>query len=195
MVRRGLEKECRIPIESTSAWFVTHQSELGQLKMLVHTIITEGKVADSQGQIDRALDTYLDGLKFSYHAVRGGLGYDYLCGVSFKALFLKAIKDLVPKLTPEQSLRALHALDKLKLEQEPLKVIARRSKAWRRKTSGPGDLLNQLAAMVKTWSLNPELRNLMRASGTLEQQSNRLRTTLAHSAGASGEESPARRAD
>lgn len=176
--RQSSEKEFRVPVKTSREWLSTHMEEMAKLKKLIHSIVTEGKVAEARGQIDQALTIYLDGLKLSYRIVRGGIALDYLNGLSYRALVLRALETVNPELTRQQCQHVLLTLDNLEKEQESLNSITLRDRAWRRKTFGHG-ILPTLKAIIMTRSLYPELNPKTRAA--LEQRLTSVRKKLSAS--------------
>lgn len=162
-VRTGLQKELFVAVEASEEWLLAHSDEMAAVKVLVYALLTEGKVAEADGRNDKAVAIYLDALTLSYRVVQGGIRLDYLCGISYKALVLRALEEVAPKLTTEQCERVVLTLDRLEKEQEPVRSIAIRERAWRKKVFGL-KIRDTISAMVKTRSWYPELIPSSRAS-------------------------------
>ena len=175
-IGRSLQQELLVPVKNSREWMTSHVEDMAKIKRAVHSLITAAKVAEADGKSDEALQIYLDALTLSYRIVRGGLVFDYQNGLSYKALVLEAIEDAVPKMSSADSKRILLTLDRLENDQEPIRAIALRQRAWQRTVLGHR-LRSTVKTIVKTRTLYPEVSSL-KARGAFQQRLLSVRTKL-----------------
>lgn len=112
MVRLGLSRESRIPIVYSRAYFTQHLSELASLKRLAQLMIAEGKLAEKDGGIDDAVQSYL-GVALIHEKLRGGVVIDELVGIAVEHMGVGALRNLADQMTVIQRREVIEKLSNL----------------------------------------------------------------------------------
>jgi hypothetical protein len=133
LVRQGLSRECRVPIEYSESYLETHMPELSKMKALAQALKAEGKVAELDGRTADAARSYLNTIRLGHEIRRGGLLIDGLVGVACEAIGLSALRTLsntTNTMDAKQYQEAIQALEQIDARREPIATIFQQEKAF-----------------------------------------------------------------
>ena len=139
LAREGLQKECMVALNWSGdrAWFDNvHMKNLESLRALARAFAAEGRQADLDGQMDKAVQCGLEIIELANACGQGGLIVDRMVagGVHYTALF--SLHQHVKKLTKVDAMRLLKKLQISPLRPEPPEVILPREKVLFRSING-----------------------------------------------------------
>ena len=136
LLRLGLSRECRVPIEYSQAYAARLLPELSGFKGLVILLKAKGLVAEKENRPSDALKSYLDAMRFAHELARGGVQISSLVGLACEAITMNPLEQLRSDLSAVDCQHAARALEELSLKQEDFETILAREKAWGRRSAG-----------------------------------------------------------
>jgi len=98
LVRTGLKRDCRVPLEYSQSYLTTHITRLALLKRLAQTQAAEGNLAQMEHRYGDAARAYLDTIRLGHESTRGGVLIDSLVGIAIEALGSTPLQPLVSRL-------------------------------------------------------------------------------------------------
>ena len=134
LLRLGLSRDCRVPIEYSQDYVGSHLPELALLKQLGHTVIREGKLAEMERRYGDAARAYLDAIRLGQEVKRGGVLIDGLVGVAIESLGSTALQALVPNLHVIECREAIQTLEIIESKRESFAEILKHEKEWSRRS-------------------------------------------------------------
>jgi hypothetical protein len=134
-VRRGLAKQCQMPITYNPNFYRSWVPHLNGLRTLVGLLAAEGKLADHEGRTTDAVQNYLDAIRFGQELSRGGLVLEKFVGIACERAGLLGLVRQAPKLAAEESRKLSKALEEIDRKRELWEAILAREKTFRRRTS------------------------------------------------------------
>lgn len=136
LIRFGLNRECRLPIQFSQTYLSTHMNELQDMKSLAQLLARGGDAARQEGKKADALRYYLDALRLSQAIARGGFVIDVMVAQACQAIGLKGLRSLRGSLTAAEAGELIRKLEALDHESEPMARVFRREKAYFWKSYG-----------------------------------------------------------
>lgn len=122
LTRVGLSRESRVPIVFTSSYFSQHLPELALIKRLAQTLDVEGKVAEEEGRIDDAIQSYLNTARL-HEKIQGGVMIDALVGVAIETMGVGSLRKLAHRTTLAQRRELIEKLAHLYAHRDSLDEI------------------------------------------------------------------------
>jgi hypothetical protein len=146
LVRAGLGKECREPIEYSHEYEARFMTELPSFKEVAHMLCIEGNAALLGNQPDKAADIYLDGVRFSAQSCRGGVMISKLVGVACERIVQRPLSALLPQLSdPAECHKIASVLETVDQQEESASDVLDQERIWSRKVGG---LTGEIATLV-----------------------------------------------
>lgn len=136
LIRLGLSRECRVPVEYSQVYVARLLPELSGFKGLAILLKAEGLLAEKQNRPSDAVKSYLDAIRFAHELARGGVQISCLVGIACEAIGMNPLEQLRSNLSAEDCQHAARALEQISLKQEDFETILAREKAWGRRTAG-----------------------------------------------------------
>ena len=152
LLRVGLARDCRIPVDYSVDYFTRHQPEVISVRKLAWAVMAEGRLAELEQRTNDAARPYLDAIHLGQEAARGGLVFDHMTGVSCEKMSAEALEHIVPCLNAAQCRATIAELDSIAVKRETADEIIRSEQTWSRRTYG---LRAQLVLKVMSRSWNP----------------------------------------
>jgi hypothetical protein len=147
LVRRGIGKECGVPLRASSDWIREHGALLGPRQGLTHCLVARAEFARSDERMTDMFEAYVDAYRYAQQGFRRGLSIDYLCQVSAEARVLQSLTLAVGGLDPQRAGVMLELLERGKVELEEPGLVLRRTRNLARAISGPGATLRAWGRM------------------------------------------------
>jgi hypothetical protein len=152
MVRQGLGRECRVPIEYSTNYARSHYGYLGRLKLLAIALTAEGQLAEMEGRTNDALRIYLEVVRLGHQVGRGGYMSDQLVAIACQSIGTSALQLLIKGLDARQCRAAIQELTALEEKRETFGQYMQREKDWSYHTFG---LMKRIGVAIQTRSLDP----------------------------------------
>ena len=152
LLRAGLQKESRVPLQYTLMDTTNWANELPQFKSLAQALCAEARSELLAGNPDRAAEICLETVQFGVECSRGGVLIHRLVGVAIENIGFQALDPVLQQLDAENCRRVVKRLDDIWSSREPLSEVTANERAWSRMTAGIRD---HFAALVMTRSLRP----------------------------------------
>ena len=151
LVRAGLAKECRVPIEFSTNYFENHMPALASTRRLPFAMAAEGRLAELENRSGDAAQSYLETIRFSSESVRGGFLIDKLVGLAIEPIGLTPLEKLTTRLDANQCRKALADLERLQPGQESLQEVLENEDALARHAG----FMQKIASMLAYKSFSP----------------------------------------
>ena len=136
LIRAGINRECRVPLQFTENYLSTHMDELGGFKAAARLLGAEGAVAEADGRVKDAVQAYLDAIRFGQASSRGGLVIDVMVGAGIQAIGVKKLHGLRERLSSAECREIGKILDAIDRESETAALILKRERAYIRRVRG-----------------------------------------------------------
>jgi len=136
LVRLGLSKKCRVPVEFTMNYANRRLPELAALKQLAIALAAEGRLAKLEQRTNDALAASIDAVRLGHEACRGGLMIDKLVGVACEAIGLNLLESLAGGLAAKECHHATRALEQVDQQGESPEEVLRMERTWSRRSAG-----------------------------------------------------------
>jgi len=150
LLRRGLAKQCRIPLEfSTNYLFLR---SLGGVKKLVWLIRADGRLAELERRTNDAAKIYVEAIRYGQESCRGGVMIDRLVGIACETIGISALEKIRANLDAETCLVTLRQLREAERREEPVADVFRNEREWMRMNVS---LWQRLRTMIPVAGLNP----------------------------------------
>lgn len=173
MVRVGLSRECRKPVEYTRNYLQTFGKDLGIIRQLARLLAAEGLLEEEEERYRNAAMSYCDCVKLGVRSAKGGLVIDHLVGVSCRAIGIAGLEHVVGKLSAGDSRIVLNQLIESETDAatENVDAFIDRDLIFAKHTSR---LSERLRAMWESKSLSPERRGLANYPAKVHESRRRL---------------------
>jgi hypothetical protein len=107
-------------------------TSLGQMKMVAQALWAEGRLAELELRNQDAMRAYLDIVKFSHEATRGGPLIDALVKVACESYGIDRLQTLRTNLDASQCREAIRTLEGIEKTQETIAELFNNEKEWLR---------------------------------------------------------------
>lgn len=114
LVRLGLTRECRKPLEYSKEYLQQHWGERSDIARLAQLISAEGRLAELEARYGDAARIHLDNLRLGELSARGGMILEKIVGVAIERIGMFGIERVADHLSnteAKESLSRLKALD------------------------------------------------------------------------------------
>jgi hypothetical protein len=156
LLRAGLSKECRIPINFSAEYYVeTNQIIALECKALQMVLDADGRLAEMQHRTEDAEISYLDAVRFGQESSRGGFKINLAVGGHGETTSLARLRELLNCLNATQCRDAIKTLSALDRKREPVADVLARDKKWWHNHASLGDQFKYIPVLAKDPSLNP----------------------------------------
>ncbi len=145
-LRLALTRESQVPVEYTEAYMTNHVARLGHIKNLARALCAEGELAETQNRTNDAATAYIDVVRISHEATRGGLLIDSMVGVAMEAVGLRQLASFAPKLSAAQCRETVKNLEAVQEKRESLEEVIGRERQCSRKVGGWRYLMVRMVA-------------------------------------------------
>jgi hypothetical protein len=123
LLRSGLARECRVPIDFSSNYFSLHGPELSSNKSLGRILAAEGRLAELENHFGDAARSYVEAIRFGQESARGGFLIDKLVGIALESIGLTPLEKLSQSLDAKQCRQTIQALETIEAKEEPLQEV------------------------------------------------------------------------
>ena len=136
LVRLGLSRECREPVEYSTNYTVQLLPELGSLKQLIFLLLAEGRLAELNGSTNDAAAIYLEGVRFGEELGHGGLVISGLVSVACESGAMSRLQRLTNCVTAVKCREISEVLETIDDREEPIADTLAQERLWSWKTFG-----------------------------------------------------------
>jgi hypothetical protein len=136
LVRLGLSRECREPVEYSTNYTTKLLPELGSFKQVVFLLCAEGRLAEMDGRTNDAAGIYLDGIRFGAELGRGGVLISELVSIACENAAMSRLQRLTDWVSAAKCREVASVLQTLDDREEPIADAIEQEKRWSRKTFG-----------------------------------------------------------
>jgi hypothetical protein len=136
LVRLGLTRKCREPVEYSTNYNTKLMSDLASFKRLAYLCAAGGRLEELNGHPDDAADTYLDGIRFSQELSRGGFITSILVCIADERIETTPLQWLPNSLNAAKCREVAAALESIDAGEEPLSNAIEQERVWHRKMYG-----------------------------------------------------------
>ncbi len=153
LLRLGLTRDCRTPIEYTMDFYRQHATELGDLRRLAQLVSAEGRLAEAEARHLHAALSHFDNVKYGRVSAQGGLVIEKLVGIAIESMGILGIERVAGKLSADEARTVLgKMIERDKVPDDPDEFIAR-DRIFSKQTS---TLAERLRAMWEYKTLRPD---------------------------------------
>jgi hypothetical protein len=145
LVKRGLKKECAVPVGYSNDWMKMRIPEMKGFKALSSILNAEARLIANTNAVAGAR-AYVESLRFAAAVGRGGLIIDHLIGLSFQHAPAKKLKELKDQLSEAEAREIFDAVEKIYRNRQSAKEVVARDIQWARMA---GDWRSQVAILVR----------------------------------------------
>ena len=121
--RRGLARECRVPLEFSDQYLGRHITELGRIKEIARLVIAEAAVARAHGRSQEATTMALEVVRYGHQLARGGVLIDDLIGAATTVIGVNDLRANMDRMDAQTAKRAAGELLELDAGREPFAAI------------------------------------------------------------------------
>jgi hypothetical protein len=100
--REALQIECMVPIEYTSAYQRRVVDDVAPLKNVARLLWADARLAELDGNSEKAAEKYAEVIQFSQKTSNGGLLIHLQSGIAYERLGWQALLKLAPSLSTDQ---------------------------------------------------------------------------------------------
>ncbi|MBI3852632.1 MAG: hypothetical protein HY298_20435 [Verrucomicrobia bacterium] len=118
LVRIGLTKECRVPIEYSVNYLWSHAPERAAIRHLAFTLLADGELAEMEGRNSEAARAYLQCVQLGQETSRGGVWTDKLVGIACEAFGSTPLQNLLTNLTARECRDVIQSLETIEKHRE-----------------------------------------------------------------------------
>jgi len=136
LMRTGLSRECRVPIENSPDFMARHLPQLSIMKRLALALAAEGKLAEVDGDTNRAVRCYVDAIRLGHEAGRDGLLIDAMVGRACEAIGVAPLEKAVGALNADNCRRVIQELQAIEARRQPAEETLRIERKWSHETFG-----------------------------------------------------------
>lgn len=176
LVRLGLSKKCRAPVEFTMNYANRRLPELANVKQLALALAAEGRLAKLEQRTNDALMACIDTIRLGHESVRGGVMIDKLVGVACEAIGLNLLESLAPGLAAQECRQTARALEQVDQQGESPEEVLRMERTWSRRSTG---LAGRIVKIVQSRSMRTAEQKLSQRCQQRELQRRKLMLHLA----------------
>lgn len=130
LVRSALELECRVPVEYSTDYFNKHWPELSSHRKLAIALLAEGHVAELDQRTNDAARCYLDAIRLSNEAARGGMHLDHLSTLGYERMGTSKLRKIVSSLNARECRLVIATLESIESKRESPDEPLRIERAW-----------------------------------------------------------------
>jgi hypothetical protein len=136
LMRLGLSRECREPMEYPTNENADFLPELSTFHELAFLFVAEGRLAEMDGRTNDAAGTYLDGIQFGQEFSHGGVLISKLVGLACEAMAIHHLRRLSDSLDAAKCREVARVLQTIDDREEPVADTLEQERLWSRKTFG-----------------------------------------------------------
>ncbi len=160
MVRIGLSRESRVPIDPTNTI-----RELSLLKLLAQILPAEGMVAEKGNRLDDAITSYLGVIRLSQQ-MHGGTAVYAPVSLAIESIGMQPLRNVVNTMTAEQRRRVITALTEMYSNRETFDEVMAMDKIWERQSSTLSDKIQSVRFFFSSRDVERKLNLMMKARQT-----------------------------
>jgi hypothetical protein len=135
LVREGLSRKCRVPVEYSTNWFQQMFPAISGFKRLSLALVAEGNLAKLEGRTNDAANTYVECIRLGQESSRGGVVISKLVGIACEAIGREQLRALANSLDAAQCRGIVESLGTIDAAAEPVEETMKQEATWVRKAT------------------------------------------------------------
>ena len=136
LVKLGLSRECREPVEYSESYAMQLLPELANFKQLVFLFCAEGRLAEMDGRTNDAAGIYLEGIRYGAELGRGGVLMSELVSLACENLAMSRLQRLTGWATAAKCREVAGGLQTVDAREEPIADTLEHERLWSKRTYG-----------------------------------------------------------
>jgi hypothetical protein len=136
LVRLGLSRECREPVEYSESYATKLLPELANFKQLVFLFCAEGRLAEMDGRTNDAAGIYLEGIRYGAELGRGGVLMSELVSLACENAAMSRLQRLADWVNAVKCREITGGLQTIDIKEEPIADMLEHEKLWSKRTFG-----------------------------------------------------------
>jgi hypothetical protein len=132
LVRLGLSRECRVPIEYSEVDLSPHVQRTSAIWHAFEPLSAQASLEEKEGRSGKAAEINLELVRLGVEAARGGLLIDDMIGMSIQGMGLTSLRKLEARLSAVELRSLIAVYEKLQASLEPWEEVEAREDAWSR---------------------------------------------------------------
>ena len=152
LMRTGLGHQCRVPIENSPDFMARHLPRLSIMKRLALALAAEGRLAETDGDTNRAVHCYVDAIRLGHEAGRDGLLIDAMVGLACEAIGMVPLEKAEGALSAADCRRVIQELQAIEARRQPAEETLRIERKWSHETFG---FLMRVQGMIAARTSDP----------------------------------------
>jgi hypothetical protein len=175
LVRLGLNRECRVPVETTMAYAQEHVEDASRIKHAAQLLSAEGRLAEMEGRPDVAAESHLERVHLGAASSRGGLVIDRLIGVAIEDIGLRDLEKVTPQLNSQSCKKIAQALERIDAQPDSAAEYLQRERQWEKAAMG---IIGWIRTAWAYKSLKPRRQNDQKVTAKILSVDRRRRQQL-----------------
>ena len=155
LIRQGLARHSRIALDFSTNYLSVRMPEFMTAKKLACLLVADGRWAEFKHLTNDAAKIYMQTIRFSNEAVRGGVMIDRLLGSACEAIGVGSLQKLVNDLDVQNCRAMIQSLQETRRNREPLMDVLLHEREWMRRNS---TLRERLQSLIPIPAFNPTKR-------------------------------------
>jgi len=136
LARKGLARQCRVPLDTTVSTDWNHTEALSGFQALEVEFAMEGKLCQTENRFADAAQSYLAITRLGQEITRGGVVIDALVGSAVERSGLRGLEQVASSVNVEQCREVITALADADFKRESVENITHQEKLWARHKFG-----------------------------------------------------------
>ena len=132
LVRLGLERECQVPTEDSTARIQTRMLERSSISELARLLLAQGRLAETEGRYQESAKSYLEVVRFGQSSSRGGLLAEKILGFIIENMGMTGLENVVGQLNAPSCRSTVNTLEKVDASSNPAEEYIKRDRQWAR---------------------------------------------------------------
>ena len=136
LMRLGLNRECRVPVETTTVYTQEHVEDASRIKHAAQLLSAEGWLAEMEGRHDLAAKSHLERVRLGLASSMGGLLIDRLVGVAIEDVGLTGLERTAQRLNGLACKEIIQGLEGINASADSAAEYIKRERERNRRTIG-----------------------------------------------------------
>jgi len=179
LVRVGLGRQCRVPIEYSMAHYWVLNNNRMSFKSLMQALTAEGTLAEMEHRTNEAAIAFFDIVRSGHELSRGGVLLDGMFAIVYEKIGLSRLQQLTAGVDGPTCRDLIKTLEYLETRREPPEEFLRRDKEYERRIFSVKERVEEMIESRSFDSTAGVRVNFVKLSIERQQQSGLLLLDLA----------------
>ncbi len=146
----GLSRPCRVRLEY-SPTSVEPLNEISAVRRVAFAFIATGRLAEMENRMGDAAKSYLDAIRVSHEASRGGSLVNSMSALTIEAVGLAYLRELAGRLDAKQREEVVDELESIDGKRETIETVLQQERTWARRAYGLKGQIIRLLSLRTLW--------------------------------------------